>query len=108
MKIKLTESKLKEIIYETVNNILNESEGNTIHKIKKFRTKQSNIPVEVEINIGPDGEGNFEYSVDGGVEDYIEGYLNVEDNEVVDFDGCYDLPRAVKMTLDELGIKCNW
>ena len=108
MKITLKESKLKEIIYETVNNILNESEGNTIHKIKKFRTKPSNLPVEVEINIGPDGEGNFEYSVDGGVEDYIEGYLYVEDNEVVDFDGCYDLPRAVKMTLDELGIKCNW
>lgn len=108
MKITLNENKLKEIISETIKNVLNESEGNTIHKVKKFRTKQSNLPVEVVINIGPDGEGDFEYSVDGGVEDYIEGYLYVEDNEVVDFDGCYDLPRAVKMTLSELGIKCDW
>lgn len=108
MKITLNENRLKEIISESLNKVLNESEGNTIHKVKKFRTKPSNLPIEVVINIGTNGEGDFEYSVDGGVEDYIEGYIYVENNEVVDFDGCYDLPRPVKMTLDELGIKCNW
>lgn len=107
--IGINEEDIKNMVSEAVKRILKENLDNgTIHKIKKFRTKLSNLPVEVEINIGPDGEGDFEYSVDGGVEDYIEGYLCVEDNEVVDFDGCYDLPKAVKLTLNELGIKCDW
>lgn len=107
--IDINEEDLKNMVSESVKRILKENLNNdTIHKIKKFRTKSSNLPVEVEINIGPDGRGDFEYSVDGGVEDYIEGYLYVEDNEVVDFDGCYDLPNAVKLTLNELGIKCDW
>lgn len=107
--IGINEEDIKNMVSEAVKRILKENLNNgTIHKIKEFRTKPSNLPVEVKINIGPNGEGNFEYSVDGGAEDYIEGYLYVEDNEVVDFDGCYDLPQAVKLTLKELGIECDW
>ena len=107
--ININEEDIKNMVTEAVKKILKEGMDNgTIHKIKKFRTKPSNLPVEVIINISADGRGDFEYSVDGGDEDYIEGYLCVEDNEVIDFDGCYDLPRAVKLTLDELGIKCKW
>lgn len=106
-KIRISESELKHVITESVKKVLNE-ENSTIHKVKKFRTKQSNLPVEVVIDIDSNGEGEFEFSVDGGVENYCSGYLYVEDNEVVDFDGCYDLPSPVKTTLKELGIECNW
>ena len=103
--IRINQTELNEIIKETVSKILKESSQET--KIKKFRTK-SGAPVEVVINLSVDGEGDFEYSVDGGDIDYVSGYLRVEDNEVVDFDGCYDLPKAVKLTLKEMGISCDW
>ena len=103
--IRINQTELNEIIKETVSKILKESSQET--KIKKFRTK-SGAPVEVVINLSVDGEGDFEYSVDGGDIDYVSGYLRVEDNEVIDFDGCYDLPKAVKLTLKEMGISCDW
>jgi hypothetical protein len=103
--VRLTEKELTTMIKETVTRILKENSQET--KIKKFRTK-SGAPVEVVINLYDDGEGDFEYSIDGGDIDYVSGYLRVEDNEVVDFDGCYDLPKAVKLTLKEMGISCDW
>jgi hypothetical protein len=103
--VRINQTELSEIIKETVTKILKESSQE--QKIKKFRTK-SGAPVEVVINLSDDGEGDFEYSIDGGNIDYVSGYLRVEDNEVVDFDGCYDLPKAVKLTLKEMGISCDW
>lgn len=103
--VRINQNELNNLIKETVIKILKESSQE--QKIKKFRTK-SGILIEVVINLDDNGKGDFEYSVDGGDINYISGYLCVEDNEVVDFDGCYDLPKAVKLTLQEMGIACNW
>lgn len=106
-KINLTENEIVSIVKEAVETILASDNVGAMHKIKKFRTK-SGKPVEVEITLDENGEGDFEYSIDGGEYDYISGMLIVEDGEVVDFDGCYDLPKAVRITLKEMGIECNF
>jgi hypothetical protein len=36
------------------------------------------------------------------------GELAIDQNEVIDFDGCHDLPGYVKTDLASHGISCNW
>lgn len=53
--------------------------------------------------------GDFEYFVEGDEhETYMEGCLRIEGNAVVDFDGCYDLPNAVKHVLNNNGYSTDW
>ena len=54
-----------------------------------------------------DGEyGSWEFQADEDDEEtYSEGGLWFEGKELVDYDGCYELPEEVRMALTELGIK---
>lgn len=107
----IDDNKISQIIKEAIEQVLKQDEtteiGQSQHVVKKFKTK-SGKEVEVVIDLDSDGEGEFEYSIDGGDYDYLNGYLRVEDNAVVDFDGCYDLPKAVKITLEKMGISCDF
>jgi hypothetical protein len=73
--------------------------GNVVEKYK--------AGVDVFIEIGSDGIGSWEVasSNDDG---YGSGGLCIENNEVVDFDGAFDLPWRVKNMLTALGYKLTW
>lgn len=67
------------------------------------------IKSETDITIYADGTGDFEYYVDLDEDDYyIEGALTLEGKEVIDFDGCFDLPQEVKTALTEHGYIITW
>jgi len=51
-----------------------------------------------------DGDGSWEYQSDEDDEEtYSEGGLWFEGKELVDYDGCYELPQEVAMAVKELG-----
>ena len=53
-----------------------------------------------------DGTGSWEYQSDEDDEEtYSEGGLWFEGRELVDYDGCFELPEEVKLALQELGFK---
>lgn len=43
----------------------------------------------------------------GGEDWYAEGSLRIDDNELIDYDGVFDLPFFVKTQLREWGIKVD-
>lgn len=48
--------------------------------------------------------GSWEFQADEhDAETYMEGGLWIEGEQVVDYDGCYELPEEVKMALTDLG-----
>lgn len=50
-----------------------------------------------------DGEGSWEYQSDEDDEEtYSEGGLWFEGKELVDYDGCYELPEEVILAIKEL------
>lgn len=67
---------------------------------KKFKNKF--ITVEID---SKEGYGYFE--IGNTEDDYIEGGLWFEENELVDFDGCYCLPELVRDKLVDLGFKVD-
>jgi len=60
--------------------------------------------VEVEIELNNDGRGTWQVASthDDG---YGSGSLSIEGKEVVDYDGCFELPSRVKEILVKLGYK---
>ena len=113
--VRLTESKLKQIIAEELKKALNESypQGTGLN-IKKVLTSKNGkyhfcVNIEMEKKSENEMEGGFEYYVKEDEENtYLEGYLYIVDNEVEDFDGCYDLPKAVKKVLNDEGYSTDW
>jgi hypothetical protein len=80
--------------------IVEESAGGTIlHKYK--------LGVMGSVRIEKNGNGcwEIESTNDDG---YGEGSLFVENMEVVDFDGAFDLPNNIKKILKTLGYALNW
>jgi hypothetical protein len=80
--------------------IVEESAGGTIlHKYK--------LGVRGSVRIEKNGNGcwEIESTNDDG---YGEGSLYVENMEVVDFDGAFDLPNNIKKILKTLGYALNW
>ena len=83
-------------------------------KIEKVLTgKNSGLHYHVVISLDESENGllsgDFEYWIEDDEEEtYMEGRLYIEGNEVVDFDGCYDLPNAVKHVLNKNGYSTNW
>jgi len=80
--------------------IVEESAGGSIlHKYK--------LGVKGIVKIQKDGHGcwEIESTNDDG---YGEGSLFVENMEVVDFDGAFDLPNNIKKILKTLGYALNW
>ena len=73
--------------------------GNILEKYK--------AGVDVFIEIGSDGIGSWEVASTND-DGYGSGSLCIENKEVVDFDGAYDLPWRVKDMLRALGYKLNW
>ena len=59
------------------------------------------------VSLDVDGEyGSWEYQEDEDDEEtYNEGGLWFEDKELVDYDGCFELPEEVKLALDDLGYR---
>ena len=55
-------------------------------------------------NGGDTGQGSWEYQSDENDEEtYSEGGLWFEGKELVDYDGCFELPKEVVMAVLELG-----
>lgn len=112
--IKLTESKLRDMIHEAVNSAMNESyyQGNGLKINKVLTSKNGTRHFCVNIVMDKEGEnemkGGFEYWVKENEDTYIEGSLYIVGNEVMDFDGCYDLPKAVKKVLNDEGYLTPW
>lgn len=51
-----------------------------------------------------DGQGSWEFQSDEEDEEtYSEGGLWFEDKVLVDYDGCYELPKEVAMAIKDLG-----
>jgi len=73
--------------------------GNVIEKYK--------AGVDVFIEIRSDGIGSWEVASTND-DGYGSGSLCIENNEVVDFDGAFDLPWRVKNMLTALGYKLTW
>ena len=73
--------------------------GNIIEKYK--------AGVDVFIEIGSDGIGSWEVASTND-DGYGSGSLCIENKEVVDFDGAFDLPWRVKDMLKALGYKSTW
>jgi len=73
--------------------------GNIIEKYK--------AGVYVFIEIGSDGIGSWEVASTND-DGYGSGSLCIENKEVVDFDGAFDLPWRVKDMLKALGYKSTW
>ena len=63
--------------------------------------------VDVFIEIGSDGIGSWEIASTND-DGYGSGSLCIENKEVVDFDGAYDLPSCIKNMLKALGYKLTW
>jgi len=80
--------------------VIEESAGGTI--LRKYKRG-----VKGTVKIGIDGKGcwEIESTNDDG---YGEGSLFVENMEVVDFDGAFDLPNNIKKILKTLGYKLDW
>ena len=38
---------------------------------------------------------------------HVEGMLEMEDNNVIGYDGCYELPDVIEVKLEELGYNCS-
>lgn len=76
---------------------------------KQFTTKNG-ADGSVTIGIESNGEGYFEFVIDAispFENDYqISGWLYVENNELMDYDGCFELPQRVVELLRENNIKC--
>ena len=113
--VRLTESQLRGIIREAVKSALNESpyqdNGLKINKVLTSKNGTYHFCVNIEMEKKSENEmvGGFEYYVKEDEENtYLEGYLYIVDNEVEDFDGCYDLPKAVKKVLNDEGYVTNW
>jgi len=62
--------------------------------------------VEVEIVLNNDGRGTWQVASthDDG---YGNGSLSIDGKEVVDYDGCFELPSRVKEILVKLGYKVS-
>ena len=104
-----TESKIHRIIKESVRRIISEKTEGTVKISKRYKTKKGIVLcVDIEIDT-TEGYGSFEYwHKDMEDDTYMEGGLWIEDNEVVDFDGCFDLPKAVKKALNDSGYTTPW
>ena len=68
--------------------------------------RKNNATVNVEVFVGDDGDGWYEFYDESDPEEFhAEGELVVEGNELIDFDGCYSLPDFIINKLAEVGIK---
>ena len=56
------------------------------------------------VNIGEDN-ASYEYEVNNNENTYIEGSLIIEGRDLIDYDGCYELPKEVELALSELGVE---
>jgi hypothetical protein len=80
--------------------VVEESAGGTI--LNKYK-----LGVEGIVKINLDGQGCWEI-ISTNDDGYGEGSLYVENMEVVDFDGAFDLPNNIKKILKTLGYALNW
>ena len=80
--------------------VVEESAGGTI--LNKYK-----LGVEGVVKINIDGSGCWEI-MSTNDDGYGEGSLFVENMEVVDFDGAFDLPNNIKKILKTLGYALNW
>lgn len=110
--IRLTESTLRKIVKESVKSVLNESKNGNFEKT--YRTKSGKeIHVSIERPSGiNDNEryGGWECWSDDmcdsfGDSYYVSGglWIDPRTKEVIDYDGVFELPKAVKKALSELG-----
>lgn len=120
----MNKKQLEKIIKESVDNLL--KEYNTFEGPQKENDGAINISeiitgnktgykYNIEINLYPSTDdveclnGDFEYFIeDHEDETYTSGMLIIRDNEVEDFDGCYDLPKMVKKVLNKHGYTTPW
>lgn len=49
----------------------------------------------------------WEYQPTDDEESYMSGNFYLEDNTVVDYDGCFDLPKIIREGLIKLGYSLN-
>lgn len=49
----------------------------------------------------------WEYQPTDDEESYMSGNFYLEDNTVIDFDGCFDLPKIIREGLIKLGYSLN-
>lgn len=71
--------------------------------------QEDNVKLHVTVVQSDDDYGWFEiYDLKTGGNDwYAEGSLRIDDNELIDYDGVFDLPFFVKTQLREWGIKVD-
>lgn len=77
--------------------------------LSKIRVKQSgeyieNFYFDTNVWVGiRKSEGIWEYQEGDDDETYQSGGFVVDGNSVIDYDGCFEIPREVEATLRELG-----
>ena len=76
-------------------------ETNVKMKERTFKTK-SGRDGWVRVEIFNDGNSEYEFEVG---DDYLSGWLLIEDGELIDYDGCFELPNAVVKTVEMMGYK---
>ena len=102
-RIRLTEGDLRRIVNRSVRRVMNEG-GRSLNIRKKYKSKSGHI-LNADIKIHPkDNYGSYEYWVSDFEDDtYIEGGLWFDGKTVIDYDGCFELPSAVRKALNDSG-----
>lgn len=91
---------INKLIYKALRQSLTEHFSKVKTKEKIFKTKSGKkCVVKIELNNNGDGWYEFEYGTS-----YLEGKLTIENNKLIDYDGCFDLPNPVIKTLEEMNI----
>ena len=86
-------------------------------KINSKKLEKNSEPIEFKFDNGAwvsihinneDGDNLWEYQSNNDDDDtYLYGTLMIENGEVIDYDGCYELPQEVKLALTDLNIGIN-
>ena len=115
-RIRLNESDLHRIVKESVRKVLNEIGTSTKrdecieHDSRRYTSKDGRQH-QVGITLFGDDKGDigtykgeYYYYVVGNKEDtYIKGNLYIENSRLIDYDGCINLPKAVRKCLNDKG-----
>jgi hypothetical protein len=103
-------SMLDNVVSESIKRFLKENfeEEEEINIVKKLKDKNGRTH-EVEIYLERYQDEDGSYILDGNYEwsrgsSYLEGMLRIQNNEVIDYDGCFELPSAVYKVLEMEGL----
>ena len=101
---------LDNVVTESIKRFLKENfeEEEEINIVKKLKDKNGRVH-EVEIYLERYQDEDGSYILDGNYEwscgsSYLEGILRIQNNEVIDYDGCFELPSAVYKVLEMEGL----